>query len=235
MAMNDQAYARTNFIKHAQTIKNINRDFHEWHHGRPRYAIWAIDVDTPEVRQQVLAAEQHLADLLLENYARKPHITLSVCGFLSDKAAQADDFNLNLFEAQLANLCQLNLTPFEIELDELASFSSAPFFHIKEASNSIVSLNKCLNLCMPQNQQDQYIPHITVGLYANAWLSKEVSIKLDSFEKSHAVCCTVNRISLMSYNPAEIGGALCTIADYDFAQAKIQWNETPPFAWKSIT
>lgn len=230
MAMNDQAYARSNFIKCVQTIKNINRDFHEWHQGRPRYAIWAIDVDSPEVRQQVLAAEQHLAALLLENNTRKPHITLSVCGFLSDKVEQADDFGVNLFEAQLANLSQLNLTPFEIELGTLASFSTAPFFHVKEAGNNIVSLNKCLNLGMPHNQYDQYIPHVTVGLYADAWLSKEVSIKLDSFAKPHAVPCTVNRISLMSYNPAEIGGALRTIADYDFAQAKIQWHETPPFA-----
>jgi 2'-5' RNA ligase len=233
--MNDQAYARSNFIKHAQTIKNINRDFHEWHQGRPRYAIWAIDVESPEVCQQVLAAEQHLAGLLLENYARKPHITLSVCGFLSDNAEQADDFGVSLFEAQLANLSQLNLMPFEIELDALASFSSAPFFHIKEAGNNIVNLNKCLNLGMPHNQHDQYIPHITVGLYADAWSSNEVSIKLDSFAKPHAVRYKVNRISLMSYNPAEIGGALRTIADYDFAQAKIQWHETPPFALKSTT
>jgi hypothetical protein len=36
----------------------------------------------------------------------------------------------------------------------------------------------------------------------------------------------------MSYNPAYIGGALRTIADYDFAQAKIQWHETPPFPLK---
>lgn len=231
--MNDQAYARTNFIKRAQTIKNINRDFHEWHQGRPRYAIWAIDVDTPEVRQQVSGAEQHLAGLLLENYARKPHITLCVCGFLSDKAEQIDDFGVSHFEGQLANLNQLNLIPFEIELDLLASFSTAPFFHIKEAGNNIVSLNKCLNINMPHNQHDQFIPHITVGLYADAWLSNEVSIKLDSFATPHTVRCTVNKISLMSYNPAEIGGALRTIADYDFVQAKIQWHETPPFALKS--
>ena len=217
---------------HSHTIKNINRDFHEWHKGRALYAIWAIEVDTPEVRQHVLAAEQHLAGLLLENYARKPHITLSICGFLSDKAEQADDFGINLFEAQLANLSQLNLTPFEIEIDALGSFSSAPFLHVNDASNSIATLNKCLNLGMPHNQQNKYIQHITIGIYAEAWLSNEVSIKLDSFATPHAVRCTINRISLMSYNPAEIGGALHTIADYDFALAKIQWNEALPFALK---
>jgi 2'-5' RNA ligase len=233
MAINDHAYARTQFTKRNHTIKNINRDFHEWHMGRLHYAIWAIDIDSPEVRQQVLVAEQHLAGLLLENYARKPHITLSVCGFLSDKAEHADDFEANLLEVQLANLNQLNLTPFEIEINALASFSSAPFLHVKDASNSIAVLNECLNLGMPHNQQDKYIPHITVGLYADAWLSDEVNIKLDSFARTVAVRCKVNRISLMSYNPAEICGALRTIADYDFAQTKIQWHETPPFGLKS--
>jgi 2'-5' RNA ligase len=181
----------------------------------------------------VLLAEQHLAGLLLNNYARKSHITLCVCGFLSDKAKQIDDFGASLLDIQLANLNQLNLTPFEIEIDALASFSSAPFLHVKDASNCIAALNECLNLGMPHDQQDKYIPHITVGLYADAWLSDEVNIKLDSFARTDAVRCKVNRISLMSYNPAEIGGALRTIADYVFAQAKIQWHETPPFTLKS--
>jgi 2'-5' RNA ligase len=233
MAMNDHADVRTNFTKRTHTIKNINRDFHEWHMGRPRYAIWAIDVDTPKVCRQVLTAEQHLAGLLLENYARKPHITLCVCGFLTDKVKHADDFGASLLESQLANLNQLNLAPFEIEIDTLASFSSAPFLHVNDASNSIAALNECLNLGIPHNQQDKYIPHITVGLYADAWPSNEVSMKLNSFAVSDAVRCNVNRISLMSYNPAEIGGALRTIADYDFALAKIQWYETPPFTLKT--
>lgn len=231
--MNDQAYARKHFTRRSHTIKNINRDFREWHMGRPRYAIWAIDVDTPEVRQQMLAAEQHLAGLLLENYARKPHITLCVCGFLSNKVEQADDFGANLLEAQLANLSQLNLTPFEIEIDTLASFSTAPFLHVKDASNSIAAINASLNLGMPYNQHDQYIPHITVGLYADAWPSNQVSIRLESFTVKNAIHCSVSQISLMSYNPAEIGGALRTIADYDFSQAKIHWHETPPFTLKN--
>ncbi|MDI1360672.1 2'-5' RNA ligase family protein [Methylotenera sp.] len=232
MDMNDHAYARTNFTKRRHTIKNVNRDFHEWHMGRPHYAIWAIDVDTPEIRQQVFAAEQHLAGLLLENYARKPHITLCVCGFLSDEVKQTDDFGASLLEAQLANLTRLNLKPFEIEIDALASFSSVPFFHVKDAHNSIAALHECLNLDMPRNQHDQYIPHITVGLYADAWLSSEVSLKLASFTKLDITRYSVNKISLMSYNPAEIGGVLRTIADYDFEQAKIQWHKTPPFALK---
>ena len=232
--MNDQTYARSHFIKHAKTTKNSDRDFHEWHQGRPRYAIWAIDVDTPEVCQQVLAAEQQLTGLLLENYARKPHITLSVCGFLSDKAEQADDFGVNHFEAQIANLIQLNIMPFEVEIGALASFSSAPFFHIKESGNNIVNLNKCLNLGTPLNQHDKYIPHITVGLYADAWSSNTVSIKLDSYTAPNAVRFKVNRISLMCYNSAEIGGALHTIADYDFALAEIQWHEALPFFLKGM-
>jgi 2'-5' RNA ligase len=155
--------------------------------GRPHYAIWAIDIDTPEVRQQVLVAGQHPAGLLLENYAHKPHITLSVCGFLNDKTEQADDFGAWLIEVPLANINELNLTPFEIEIDALVSFSSAPFLHIKDASNSIAALNECLNFRYAEQSTGQYIPHITVGLYTDAWLSDEVHTKLDSFARTDAV------------------------------------------------
>ncbi len=228
--MNDHIYARNNFMSLGHTIKNQHRDFHEWHMGRPRYAIWAIDIDTPEIRQLILAAEQHLAGLLLEDYCRKPHITLCICGFPADEAKQADDFGTNSFEAQVSDLSRLNLKPFEIEIDALASFSSAPFFHIKDPGNSIAALNECLSLGVQSNYNERYIPHITIGLYADAWLSNAVSIRLDSFPKPENLRCSVSRISLTSYNSSEIGGELRTIADYQLDKAELIWHEKTAFS-----
>jgi 2'-5' RNA ligase len=217
--MNDRAYARNNFMQLGHTIKNQHRDFHEWHMGRSRYAIWAIDIDTPEIRQLALAAEQHLAGFLLEDYCRKPHITLCVCGFPTDEVKQADDFGASSLEAQVSNLNRLNLKPFEIEIDSLASFSSAPFFHIKDPGS----------LGIQSNHNERYIPHITIGLYADAWSSSAVSIRLDSFPKPEKLRCSVSRISLMSYSPSEIGGELSTIADYRLDEAELIWHEKTAF------
>ena len=228
--MNDIYYAHTNFIKFTHTIKNVNRDFKEWHMGRSSYAFWAINLDTPEVRKLLSSANQHFAGLLLENYLRKPHITICVCGFLSDKIELADDYGARSFEAQVSKINKLNLKPFEIEIHTLASFSSAPFFHIKDSSNSIATLNKCLTLDIFRDNQDKYIPHVTIGLYAEAWPSNHICLKLDSFTKINALCCSVSKISLMSYKPAEIGGELSTVADYHLEKAEIQWYETPPLS-----
>jgi 2'-5' RNA ligase len=227
--MNDHAYARNNFMQLGRTIKNQHRDFHEWHMGRSRYAIWAIDIDTPEICQLVLAAEQHLAGLLLEDYCRKPHITLCVCGFPTDEVKQADDFSASSLETQVSNLSRLNLKPFEIEIDSLASFSSAPFFHIKDPDNNIAALNECLSLGIQSNHNERYIPHITIGLYADAWSSNAVSIRLDSFPKPENLRCSVSQISLMSYSPSEIGGELKTIADYRLDEAELIWHEKTAF------
>ncbi len=232
--MSDQTDALTHFLERPRTIQNIRRDFQEWHLGRTCYAVWAIDVDYPAVRQQVAAAKQHLAEFLHDEYFRKPHITLSICGFLSDKPKLIDDFGVSNFEAHLSALNQLKLKPFEIEIDLLASFASAPFFHVHDPSNSILKLRNCLALSTQDYQDENYIPHVTVGLYSGTWSTEAVKIRLDAFLKDNVTRCLINRISLMRYNASEIGGALTTIADYHFDQAEIEWHEKPPFSLETM-
>ena len=70
-------HARTAFAAAGQTLQNVRRDFPEWHRGRPRYALWALDVDVAPVREAVAGAASHLDGLLLDNYRRQPHITLA--------------------------------------------------------------------------------------------------------------------------------------------------------------
>jgi hypothetical protein len=48
---------------------------------------WALDVDTPELRQAVSRAECHLSGLLLDDYRRQPHVTLDLCGFRPPRRA----------------------------------------------------------------------------------------------------------------------------------------------------
>ena len=40
----------------AKTIRNVQRDFPEWHLGRPHDLLWALAVDLEPVRQRVAAA-----------------------------------------------------------------------------------------------------------------------------------------------------------------------------------
>ncbi|MTD32679.1 2'-5' RNA ligase family protein [Paludibacterium denitrificans] len=225
--MSSHPDTRQNFLASTHTLRNIRRDFCEWHLGRPRFAIWAIDVDVPAVRQHVAAAEQHLAGLLLDGYRRQPHITLGICGFLSHQPRREDDFVPATFGQHIEALQRARLPPFEIEIGQLCSFSSAPFFHISDPNGHITTLHNCPAPHSAQNPP--YIPHVTVGLYAERWPSLAVSKKLDSFTCPEVSRCVVQRVSLMSYQSADIGGPLTTLADYHLGQASLDWHEAPLF------
>ncbi|MEY3288872.1 MAG: hypothetical protein RLZZ419_1114 [Pseudomonadota bacterium] len=227
--MSDRTDTHIHFLESDHTLKNLRRDFREWHLGRSRYAFWAIDLDCPAVCLQVEAARQHLTDLLLDGYYRKPHITLSICGFLSDQPKYVDDFGIIHFQEHLAALRKLELQSFEIEIDLLASFASVPFFHVNDPGNSLSTLHNCFTPTGHHQAVNRYIPHVTVGLYGGIWPTKAVSDRLDIFPQGEVLCCLIKRISLMSYSAFDIGGALTTIADYHFDEAKIHWHETPYF------
>ena len=204
------------------TIRNVRRDFPEWHRGRPRYALWALDVDDPSVRQRVDAAQRHLADLLLDRYRRQPHVTVDLCGFPCDSPRHADDFGTDAWHAQLAALRRARPAPFEVGIGALASFASAPYLAVHDAGGHIAALRECLASGDPGKADGRDAPHVTVGLYADAWPMSAVQARLRSFPAEEPLRVRVTGISLMSYAAAEIGGPLTRIAAFDFASGALR-------------
>ncbi|WP_368736564.1 2'-5' RNA ligase family protein, partial [Zoogloea oryzae] len=125
MTTNTFDHARAAFLAAGQTLRNERRDFPEWHLGRPHYALWAVDVDLPDVRHAVAGADAHLAGLLLDGYRRQPHITLALCGFPTADPQHPDDYSPARLAAQVAALAAGAPAPFSLTLGALASFSSA--------------------------------------------------------------------------------------------------------------
>lgn len=208
------------------TIRNVRRDFPEWHQGRPRYALWALNVDLAPVLQRVQAAQGHLAGLLLDGYCRQPHVTLSLCGFPSDAPRQADDFGAQALRAQLAALRQARPRPFEIDIGALASFTSAPYLSVHDEGGHIAALRRCLASGDVSVLDGAYTPHVTVGLYADAWPLPAVQSRLDSFACDGPLRLRMTGVSLMAYAAADIGGTLMRIAEYDFGSAALRWDES---------
>ena len=198
------------------TVRNVRRDFVEWHLGRPAYVLWALDFDTTVVLPRVQAAQAQLADLLLDGYCRQPHITLSLCGFPSDSPVHADDFGPELIPAQAQAMRQLGLAPFEIEIGGLDTFTSVPYFTVHDASGQLAALRACLTTRGAQAVSGDYVPHVTVGLYANAWSLAAVQTRLKRCVLPKPVRVPVRGISLLSYQAADIGGALSCLARYPF-------------------
>lgn len=200
------------------TVRNERRDFPEWHLGRPAYVLWALDFDTTGVLPLMRAAQSQLADLLLDGYCRQPHITLGLCGFPSASPVHADDFGPDLIQSQVQAMQALRLVPFEIEIGGLDTFASVPYFSVHEASGKLAALRACLTKKDTQSGNDDYVPHLTVGLYAHAWPLNAVQARLRDcvLPEPEPVRVLVTGVSLLSYKAAEIGGPLTTLSRYPF-------------------
>jgi 2'-5' RNA ligase len=226
--MSALANTRQKFLLGINTIPNIRQDFSSWHLGRTSYAVWAIDIDFAEVRRVLLTASSHLKEFLLEDYSRQPHITVSTCGFLTDHPDKSDDYDIACFESQVCALKQLSLKPFEIQLGSLSSFSLAPFFHVIDVGNHLLKLHQCLRVNNAIQDDVEYLPHVTVGLYSEMWHAEHVVNRLDSFFLLDASKILINRISLMTYQSAEIGGILTTVANFSLVDGQITWCRDNP-------
>ena len=200
----------------AFTLRNVRRDFPEWHLGRPTYALWALDFDATLVLPRMQAAQAQLADLLLDGYERQPHITLNLCGFPSATPGRADEFGPDMISAQVQAMQALRLAEFEIEIGGLDTFSSVPYFTVREADTQLAALRACLAKAASQAVADDYVPHVTVGLYADAWPMASVRARLLACALPEPVRVLVRGVSLLSYAAAEIGGPLSCLARYTF-------------------
>ena len=69
------------------------------------------------------------------------------------------------------------------------------------------------------------MPHVTVGLYADAWPVHAVLARLAAGVAEEPLRCLVERVSLMSYEPAEIGGRLACLASHPLGGA---WRQAKP-------
>lgn len=217
---------RSQFLAQLHTTQNLQLDFHAWHLGRSNFAFWALDVEC--ARTQVLAAERYLADFLMQDYVRQPHITLGISGFLSKHPHYADDYGVCDFEADLRALSVAQIKPFEIEIAQLNSFSSAPFYHVSDMNNNLGELHSCLHR-MQQHDHTGYVPHVTVGLYASEIPVATVMERIDTFAQTSVTRLLVEQLSLMSYEASKIGGELTIIADYDLVQNAVKWRSKSPF------
>jgi len=212
-------------IEGSRTQRNERRDFVEWHRGRSPYVFWALDVDTPDVGRRVAAAQRHLSGLLLDGYERQPHVTLELCGFAATAPLLAEDeFDASHLEAQVAAMPKGAPAPFEIEIGPLDSFTSAPYLALDDASQGIAAVRACLAIDGAWRLFGDYVPHVTVGLYADAWPADAVGARLASFGMGEPVRLRIGRVSLMSYDPARIGGPLGRLGCFHLDSRDMRWQ-----------
>lgn len=208
----------------ARTQPSIRRDFVEWHRGRQPYVFWALDVDTPPVAASVARYACLLGDALLDGYLRQPHVTLDVCGFPSRQPLHGDEFGPELLARQLAALRLARPGPFSIGIGEADSFRSAPYLTVLDPDGGIAALRRCLAIDGAHRLLGDYVPHVTIGLYARSLAFSEIRERLVA-GRYDGLVFPVERLSLMAYAPAEIGGQLRCLADYRLASGDWRWHD----------
>jgi len=190
------------------TILSEIRDYPEWRRGRKSYVVWVLHCDQSKaIHKKFRAARAHLKGYLLEPYHRQPHITLFVCGFLVEEDMYNDDFTQAALDAQTQVLEKANPQSFEIEIGGMNSFSSAPFLEINHPERGILRLREVLSRGAPEFRTAPYRPHLTLGLYADAFPSKEVLERMASFSNG-PLRWRVEQLTLARYRAEEIAGEL---------------------------
>ncbi|USA45009.1 2'-5' RNA ligase family protein [Acinetobacter sp. C26M] len=158
-----------------QLIATEMRDYPEWHLGRSDYGLWYIEIDQPELIHYLDEIQAQFSGLLLPAHQRQYHITLFVCGFLQPAVKQYDDdFQIQQLQQQIKLIEALQLIPFELEITQIDSFNSALFLHIQDQQGVLAQIRQQFAHVSEEIAALEYCPHITLGLYREAWPSDRV-------------------------------------------------------------
>lgn len=220
-------------VRRTHTFRNECRDFVEWHRGRSPYVLWAIDVDLPRVRERVAEAAGAMQDLLIDGYTRQPHVTLALCGFPANGARADDEFSDQCLAQQIDAMREAMCVgagargPFELHVGGLATFDSAPYLAVDDVQDGVGAIRRALTSAQAARQRSSgsaddelphaYVPHVTIGLYRDAWPLAAVHERIAGFAFRAPLVVDIERVSLLAYDPREIGGALTTLGEFCLA------------------
>lgn len=155
------------------------RDYPEWHLGRQNYALWYLEINDQKLVDYLDGLRRHFSDFLLEPNSRQYHVTLFICGFLTDESkAYKDDFSFSEFEQQREVLRKKNFASFELKIGSVDSFSSALFVEIQDTENILSLIRQKLGTVSNEIAALDYCPHITLGLYRENYNSDLILQKI---------------------------------------------------------
>lgn len=217
------ARARAAFLAESATVRSEAVDFPDWHLRRPRFALWAIDVDLPAMREIIRQSARALEGLLLEGWRRQPHVTLCLCGFPAASNLAAADWGLGDLKRCLARLAEGARGPFPLRIGGLSSFTTAPFLEVRDPQGRLAGLRETLGLHPQDLPAGEYVPHVTLGLYGGAWPCAGVASRMSALPSIPVLDLMVERLSLMSYECDQVSGPLTLHGEWDLGRGA--WAE----------
>jgi hypothetical protein len=198
------------FCDTARTLKTDVRDHKDWRKGRERYYLWSLDFDNEQLAQRLDSVQGVLKPFLIQPYKRQIHLTLFVCGFLTDQVVHNDDIEVKLIDSQIDDV--KNHPPSSIMLDVagINSFLAAPYLEVYPRDQSLNELRCRLAKFTSEVRFENWLPHITVGLYNDNLEIDNVRPSLLRLRSLNPITVKINSISLLSYYAADVAGKLRT-------------------------
>lgn len=197
-----------------------DRDFAEWHRGCPWCAVWAVWVDDAAVTATVQAARHALGDALLPRYARQPHLTVAYRGLCAPEPHHATEFDAAQLQADVAALQALAQPPFAVQLQGLGSFTTVPYLAVMQGAAELARLHDAL-VPHPPAPGWHYVPHLTLGHYAQALPLLQVVEQLHAVGIGQPVVpLAVQQLALLRYATEDIAGPLVVEGVWDLAQQR---------------
>jgi 2'-5' RNA ligase len=197
----------SDFVRRERSLGARRLDYPEWHKGRPRYSLWAIDADTEPVNERLRHHRTRLHEYLVQPDARQAHITVAVSGFLGPETLHDDDITPELVELQALRVHALSLPPFTLYVGGVNSFASAPFLEVADPQGALALIRQALTPDGREFRTTAYVPHVTIGIYSGEHAVAQLAPLLNT-DRADALAIAVNAIGYYSYEAGHMGSPL---------------------------
>lgn len=198
-----------------------DRDFADWHQGCPWSAVWVVwlggdGAEANAVQNAVEQGRQALGPELLPRYDRQPHVTLAYRGLCAPAPGHvAAEYGVAGLRTDVQRLQALAPKPFTLQLHGVGSFTTVPYLAVSQGLPALVQLHDALVPQVPAPGW-QYVPHVTLGHYAQKLPLAQVLAQLQVAGVGRAfIDVHVKQLALVRYAPADIAGPLVVEGWYD--------------------
>lgn len=207
------------------TLQTEQRDFPEWHRGRPCFAVWAIALEDSAVERQLNMVRQTLHPWLLPGYERQAHITLHICGFPVKTPQLDDEFCPAHLRAQVEALIRTAPPALQLRVGGAFSFVSAACLAVHDDTGELQGFRRALHHAAPSFDATPYVPHLTAGLYGGVWPMQGVHARLHDLGALPDIPLTVTTLDWMVYDSGRIGGPLRTMLRVELATGRVHVSD----------
>jgi 2'-5' RNA ligase len=204
------------FLDHQNTQPIELRDFPEWHQGIEHFGFWAIEISHPDCLNKIQSHQRHLSKKIHPLYLRQPHITLVAAGLMADNF-----YNQDLLKQHIKQLENINLQAFPLQLAHCNSFTTCPYLYIGDPQDKLNSLRNCFNDVAESDHPEDYIPHVTLGFYNQAYRTSDIIKEISSIN-SIELEFMVSDIIFAQYKTSEIQGPYQVLHRIKLASIKQQ-------------